>query len=58
MRATDAGQFQAGDVRGEQYGTRTKVYFEANPGKFGIALEGRIGLAKPGKGDSIFGFQH
>ncbi len=49
MRITDAGQFQAADVRSDQYGIRTKVYVETNPIKFEIVLEGRIGLAKPGK---------
>ena len=55
MRITDAGQFQAADVRSYQYGIRTKVYVETNPIKFEIVLEGRIGLAKPGKEDSILG---
>ena len=55
MRITDAGQFQAADVRSDQYGIRTKVYVETNPIKFEIVLEGRIGLAKPGKEDSILG---
>ena len=55
MRFTDAGQFQAADVRSDQYGIRTKVYVETNPIKFEIVLEGRIGLAKPGKEDSILG---
>jgi len=55
MRITDAGQFQAADVRSDQYGIRSKVYVETNPIKFEIVLEGRIGLAKPGKEDSILG---
>jgi len=55
MRITDAGQFQAADVRSDQYGIRTKLYVETNPIKFEIVLEGRIGLAKPGKEDSILG---
>ena len=55
MRITDAGQFQAADVRSDQYGIRTKVYVETNPIKFEIVLEGRIGLAKPGKEDRILG---
>ena len=55
MQTTHAGQFQAADVRCDQYGIRTKVYVEGNPIKFEIVLEGRIGLAKPGKKDSILG---
>ena len=55
MRITDAGQFQAADVRSDQYGIRTKVFLEGQPIKFEIVLEGRIGLAKPGKKDSILG---
>jgi hypothetical protein len=47
--------FQAADVRSGQYGIRTKVYVETNPIKFEIVLEGLIGLAKPGKEDSILG---
>ena len=55
MRITDAGQFQAADVRSDQYGIRTKLYVETNPIKFEIVLEGRIGLANPEKEDSILG---
>ena len=32
-----------------------KVFVEGKPIKFDIVLEGRIGLAKPGKKDSILG---
>ena len=53
MKSTDAGQFQTSDIRSDQYGIRTKVFVEGKPIKFEIVLEGRIGLAKPGKKDSI-----
>jgi len=55
MKGTDAGQFQTSDIRSDQYGIRTKVFVEGKPIKFEIVLEGRIGLAKPGKKDSILG---
>ena len=55
MKSTDAGQFQRSDIRSDQYGIRTKVFVEGKPIKFEIVLEGRIGLAKPRKKDSILG---
>ena len=55
MKSTDAGQLQTSDIRSDQYGIRTKVFVEGKPIKFEIVLEGRIGLAKPGKKDSILG---
>ena len=55
MKSTDAGQVQTSDIRSDQYGIRTKVFVEGKPIKFEIVLEGRIGLAKPGKKDSILG---
>jgi len=55
MKGTDAGQFQTSDIRSDQYAIRTKVFVEGKPIKFEIVLEGRIGLAKPGKKDSILG---
>ena len=55
MKSTDAGQLQTSDVRSDQYGIRTKVFVEGKPIKFEIVLEGRIGLAKPGKKDSVLG---
>ena len=55
MKSTDAGQLQTSEIRSDQYGFRTKVFVEGKPIKFEIALEGRIGLAKPGKKDSILG---
>ena len=55
MKGTDAGQFQTSDIRSDQYGIRTKVFVEGKPIKFEIVLEGRIGLAKPRKKDSILG---
>ncbi|MDA9983849.1 nucleotidyl transferase AbiEii/AbiGii toxin family protein [Porticoccaceae bacterium] len=55
MKSADAGQLQTSDIRGDQYGIRTKVFVEGKPIKFEIVLEGRIGLAKPGKKDSILG---
>jgi len=55
MKSTDAGQFQTSDIRSDQYGIRTKVFVEGKPIKFEIVLEGRIGLAKPRKKDSILG---
>lgn len=55
MKSTDASQLQTSDIRSDQYGIRTKVFVERKPIKFEIVLEGRIGLAKPGKKDSILG---
>ena len=55
MKSTDAGQLQTSEIRSDQYGFRTKVFVGGKPIKFEIALEGRIGLAKPGKKDSILG---
>ena len=55
MKSTDASQLQTSDIRSDQYGIRTKVFVEGKPIKFEIVLEGRIGLAKPGKKDSILG---
>jgi hypothetical protein len=55
MKSTDAGQLQTSDIRSDQYGIRTRVFLEGQPIKFEIVLEGRIGLAKPGKKDSILG---
>ena len=55
MKSTDAGQLQTSEIRSDQYCFRTKVFVEGKPIKFEIALEGRIGLAKPGKKDSILG---
>ncbi len=55
MKSTDAGQLQTSDIRSDQYGIRTKVFVEGKPIKFEMFLEGRIGLAKPGKKDSILG---
>jgi hypothetical protein len=55
MKSTDAGQLQTSDIRSDQYGIRTRVFVEGKPIKFEIVLEGRIGLAKPGKKDSILG---
>jgi hypothetical protein len=55
MRSADAGRFQYADVRSDQYGIRTKVFVDGKPIKFEIVLEGRIGLAPPGKRDSIVG---
>ncbi|MDA9999126.1 nucleotidyl transferase AbiEii/AbiGii toxin family protein [bacterium] len=55
MKSTDASQLQTSDIRIDQYGIRTKVFIEGKPIKFEIVLEGRVGLAKPGKKDSILG---
>ncbi len=55
MKSTAAGQLQTLDIRSDQYGIRTKVFVEGKPIKFEMVLEGRIGLAKPGKKDSILG---
>ena len=55
MKITDAGQVQTSDVRSDQYGIRSKVFVEGKPIKFEIVLEGRIGLARPGKKDSVLG---
>ncbi len=55
MKSTAAGQLQTLDIRSDQYGIRTKVFVEGKPIKFQMVLEGRIGLAKPGKKDSILG---
>ena len=55
MKSTAAGQLQTLDIRSDQYGIRTKVLVEGKPIKFQMVLEGRIGLAKPGKKDSILG---
>ena len=43
------------DIRSDQYGMRTRVFVEGKPIKFEIVLEGRIGLAKPGKKDRTLG---
>ena len=55
MKSADAGQLQTSDIRSDQYGIRAKVFVEGKPIKFEIVLEGRIGLAKSGKKDSILG---
>jgi len=55
MKNTDVGQLQTSDVRSDQYGIRSKVFVEGKPIKFEIVLEGRIGLARPGKKDSVLG---
>jgi hypothetical protein len=55
MRASGADQLQTTDIRSDQYGIRTKVFVQEKPIKFEIVLEGRMGLAKPGKKDSILG---
>jgi hypothetical protein len=55
MKSTDASQLQTSDIRSDQYGIRTRVFVKGKPIKFEIVLEGRIGLAKPGKKDSVLG---
>ena len=55
MKSTDASQLQTSDTRSDQYGIRTRVFVKGKPIKFEIVLEGRIGLANPGKKDSILG---
>ena len=55
MRGTGAEQLQTTNIRSDQYGIRTKVFVQGKPIKFEIVLEGRIGLAEPGKKDSILG---
>ena len=55
MKSTFASQVQTSDIRSDQCGIRTKVFVQGRPIKFEIVLEGRIGLAKPGKKDSILG---
>ena len=55
MKSNDADQLQTSEIRSDQYGIRTKIFVEGKPIKFQIVLEGRIGLAKPGKKDSILG---
>ena len=55
MKSTDASQFQTSEIRNDQCGIRSKVSVEGKPIKFEIVLEGRIGLAKPKKKDSILG---
>jgi hypothetical protein len=55
MKSTFASQVQTSDIRSDQCGIRTKVFVEGKPIKFEIVLEGRIGLAKPGKKDRILG---
>ncbi len=55
MKNNGADKLQASDIRSDQYGIRSKVFVEGKPIKFEIVLEGRIGLAKPGKKDSILG---
>ena len=55
MRGAGADQLQTADIRSDQCGIRTKVFVEGKPIKFEIVLEGRIGLAKPGKKDRILG---
>ena len=55
MKSNDVGQLQTSEIRSDQFGIRTKVFVEGKPIKFEIVLEGRIGLAKPGKKDSILG---
>ena len=55
MKSTDVSQFQTSEILGDQYGIRSKVFVEGKPIKFETVLEGRIGLAKPKKKDSILG---
>jgi len=55
MKSTFASQVQTSDIRSDQYGIRTKVFVQGRSIKFEIVLEGRIGLAKPGKKDRILG---
>ncbi|MDA9352796.1 nucleotidyl transferase AbiEii/AbiGii toxin family protein [Porticoccaceae bacterium] len=55
MRGAGADQLQTADIRSDQYGIRTKVFVQGRSIKFEIFLEGRVGLAKPGKKDSILG---
>jgi hypothetical protein len=55
MKSTDASQLQTSEIRSDQYGIRSKIFVEEKPIKFEIVLEGRIGLAKPKKKDSILG---
>jgi len=55
IKSTNASQLQTSDIRSDQYGIRTRVFVKGKPIKFEIVLEGRIGLAKPGKKDSILG---
>ena len=46
---------QAGELRADQYGIRTRVLVDDKPIKFEIILEARIALALPGKTDVVCG---
>ncbi len=46
---------QAGEIRADQYGIRTRVMVDGQQIKFEIVLEGRIALEDPGDGDEVCG---
>jgi hypothetical protein len=55
MRDAAAPLNQIREIRSDQYGIRTMLMIAEQPIKFEIVLEGRIELAKPGKGDEVCG---
>ncbi|SDD75203.1 Nucleotidyl transferase AbiEii toxin, Type IV TA system [Variovorax sp. CF079] len=46
---------QAGELRADQYGIRTRVQVDDQPIKFEIVFEARMGLQVPGKADELCG---
>jgi hypothetical protein len=46
---------QAGELRADQYGIRTRILVDGQGVKFEIVREARIALALPGKGDEVCG---
>ena len=56
LRRADAPPLvQAGEVRADQYGIRTRVRVDEQPIKFEIVFEARIALQVPGKADELCG---
>lgn len=54
-RADAAPLLQAGELRADQYGIRTRVRVDEQPIKFEIVFEARIALQAPGKADELCG---
>jgi len=55
QRADAAPLVQAGELRADQYGIRTRVRVDEQPIKFEIVFEARIALERPGKADELCG---
>ena len=55
IRKAGATLQQAGELRADQYGIRTRVRVDGRPIKFEIVFEARIALQAPGEADELCG---